>query len=51
MRGGDGSRVRLTVNVLMINQNSGARGNNPRTGLNEAAPAGSAMSEPSFDPK
>lgn len=50
VRGGDGSRVRLTVNVLMINQHSHARCNNPWTGFNEAAPAGSAMSEPSFDP-
>lgn len=51
VRGGGGSRVGLTVNVLMINQNSRARGNNPRTGFNEAAPAGSALSEPLFDPK
>lgn len=38
------------MHVLAINQNSRARGDNPWTGFNEAALAGSTMSEPSFDP-
>lgn len=36
--------------MLVINQNSRARGDNTWTGFNEAALAGSTMSEPSFDP-
>lgn len=34
-----------------MNQNQHARGENPWAGVNEAAPAGSAKAEPSFDPK
>lgn len=38
------------MHVLMINQNSRVRAENPWTGFNEAALAGSTMLEPSFDP-
>lgn len=38
------------MHVLMVNQNSRAWGDNPWTGFNEAALAGSTMSEPLFDP-
>lgn len=50
-RGEGGSHVRLTVHVLMINQNSRVRAKNPWTGFNEAELAGSTMLEPSFETK